>query len=129
MKRANKILMVTVAILLSLVLLSTSLVSGIFARFVVKKQADTTVGLEKFGVELTLTPRADALIKKSESKAGDSVQIAYEALPLYPGADYSELLNIEIKSMIIRSADMVRVAISMPLFLSYPLRISTSLSW
>ena len=97
MKRANKIIMVTVAILLSLVLLSTSLVSGIFARFVVKKQAGTTVGLEKFNVKLTLTPLAGVAVKVNETQNGDSVSITYEALPLYPGADYSKLLNIKVE--------------------------------
>lgn len=56
MKKVNKILIATVAILLSLVLITTSIVSGIFARFVIIK--DTNVGeitLKGFGVALKLS--------------------------------------------------------------------------
>ena len=54
MKKSNKILMATVAILLSLVLISTSIVSGIFARFVIEKSGSTAIKFNKFGVDLEL---------------------------------------------------------------------------
>ena len=52
MKKRNKILMAVIAILLCLVLLSTSLVSGIFAKFVIRKSGSTTIKFDKFGVSL-----------------------------------------------------------------------------
>ena len=55
MKKANRILMATVAVLLSLVLITTSVVSGIFARFTVLQEAKTQMTLNKFGVSLGLT--------------------------------------------------------------------------
>ena len=55
MKKANKILMVAVAILLSLVLITTSIVSGIFAKFILTKTAESGVKLEKFGLTLTVS--------------------------------------------------------------------------
>ena len=54
MKKVNKALMATVAILLSLVLISTSVVSGIFAKFVETKSAGATVSLKAFGLTLTV---------------------------------------------------------------------------
>ena len=55
MKKVNKALMSTVAILLSLVLITTSVVSGIFAKFVDTKSAGSTVSLKAFGLTLTVS--------------------------------------------------------------------------
>ena len=100
MKRANKILMVTVAILLSLVLLSTSLVSGIFARFVVQKSGQTTVGLEKYGVKVNMT--VDSNLKTlvgengyKEESAGDSISATISNLTMYPGQSYPYAVKFE----------------------------------
>ena len=100
MKRANKIIMVTVAILLSLVLLSTSLVSGIFARFVVKKSAQTTVGMEKFGVKVNMTVDSNlkTLVGKNgyeEESAGDSISATISNLTMYPGQSYPYAVKFE----------------------------------
>ena len=58
-KRFNKILMMTVAILLCFVLISTSVVSGIFAKYVITKSAGATVSLKKFGVTLSVNKGDD----------------------------------------------------------------------
>ncbi len=56
MKKVNKILMATVAILLSLVLITTSVVSGIFARFIITKDTNVNeITLKGFGVALKLS--------------------------------------------------------------------------
>ena len=55
MKKVNKALMSTVAILLSLVLISTSVLSGVFAKFVETKSAGATVSLKAFGLTLTVS--------------------------------------------------------------------------
>ena len=54
MKKVNKALMATVAILLSLVLISTSVLSGVFAKFVDTKSAGATVSLKAFGLTLSV---------------------------------------------------------------------------
>lgn len=56
MRKVNRILMATIAVLLSLVLITTSVVSGIFAKFVISKEATVSMNLEQFGVTLTITP-------------------------------------------------------------------------
>ena len=57
MKKVNKALMATVAILLSLVLISTSVLSGVFAKFVETKSAGATVSLKAFGLTLTVSSK------------------------------------------------------------------------
>ena len=55
MRKANKILMATVAILLCLVLITTSVASGIFAKFVITKSGEATITFERFGVTVTMS--------------------------------------------------------------------------
>jgi hypothetical protein len=56
MRKVNKMLMATVSILLCLVLISTSVVSGIYAKFVTTKSGNATVSLKAFGVTLRVSP-------------------------------------------------------------------------
>mgnify|MGYP007037148426 CR=1 FL=1 len=81
MKKVNKILMATVAILLSLVLISTSVVSGIFAKFVIQKDAVVSVKFKNFGVKLSVGREAQ-VISGPDAK---SVSITYDAFEMYPG--------------------------------------------
>lgn len=69
-KNVNKLIMTTVAILLTLVLVSTSLVSGIFAKYVVTKDATTVVSLKKFGVKLQLLKGEDFTTSGAQISSG-----------------------------------------------------------
>ena len=83
MKKVNKIMMATVAILLSLVLISTSLVSGIFAKFVIKKEVGVPIKFKNFGVTMQVKHNG---VKIEES--ANTVSITYDnltAMNLYPG--------------------------------------------
>ena len=96
MSKVNKILMATVAILLTLVLISTSVVSSVFARFTIKKSAETTVTLEKFGVEIKLTPKEGSLVAKGENvKKGDSVSMQFTSA-LAMGETLYDALKVEV---------------------------------
>ena len=98
MRRANKILMATVAILLCLVLITTSVVSGVFAKYAIKKQASTSVGLEKFGVKVTVTPDSRlSAYAQPEVTTGDTISITYSSLPLVPGLDFSKAINVKFE--------------------------------
>ena len=101
MKKANKILMTSVAILLCLVLISTTVLSGIFARFVVMRGMDSTMGFKRFGVELSLTvdPTFESAIGSSNVKKvydGNSVTITITNVKMAPGDDYSDALRIHL---------------------------------
>ena len=85
MKKTNKILTRALVILLALVLITSSVVSSTFAKYVVRKQAAVTVGLEAFGLTVSLTG-IDALGEETQTdKKGDSVSISYTGVKLKPG--------------------------------------------
>ena len=98
MRRVNKILMATVAILLCLVLSSTSVVSGIFAKYVIEKQAQISAVIQKFGVKVYLIPDTEKLAQYgAQPKATydkDSASMSFETLKPIPGLDLSEALKI-----------------------------------
>ena len=86
MKKTTKRLTMIVAILLCLVLITSSVVSTTLAKFVISKSSTSTIKLEKFGVEVTFTGLGD-VVKKGDSviyttttnlsmKPGDSKAIA-----------------------------------------------------
>ena len=83
MKKVNKILMATVAILLSLVLISTCLVSGTLAKFAIIKDATTEVSFKKFGVKLSVGREAQVI----DGPDVNSVSITYDDFEMYPGVD------------------------------------------
>lgn len=82
MKKFTKRLTMIVAVLLSLVLLSSSIVSTTLAKYVITKDATTSVGLEKFG--LTVTLNHANLGKPTETKTGDSVTYTFSSVSLVP---------------------------------------------
>lgn len=67
MKKFTKRLTMIVAILLSLVLLTSSIVSTTLAKYVVSKSAEVTATLNKFGVEVTFSGTGTATTKKGDS--------------------------------------------------------------
>lgn len=76
MKKANKILMAAVAILLSLVLISTSVLSGVFAKFVITDKADISVGFTKWGITIDAgSDIASASINTNASGASVSTNL------------------------------------------------------
>ena len=93
MKKFNKILMMTVAILLTLVLASTSVVSGIFAKYVVTQTAKTTVSLKAFGLTLDVTGNEKTGIAK---KLNDNTVAVSMDVDLAPGEFVDNAIHIEI---------------------------------
>lgn len=108
MKKANKIMMATVAVLLSLVLLSTSILSGVYARFVVKKEVDAIFTMEEFGVTLTisLSPEFEEYIRNTNASMDESdvkieiknnnAVIKVENLVMHPGYDFSNAIRFQL---------------------------------
>lgn len=99
MRRANKILMAAVAILLCLVLITTSVVSGVFAKYAIKKQASTSVGLEKFGVELGITVQPELITTVGTNNVvtvndGENVSVTITNLKMSPGMKFYDAIKI-----------------------------------
>lgn len=99
-KNLSKTIMVILAVLLTLVLISTSTVSGIFAKYVVEKQATTTVSLKKFGIKLTVGKGDDFDIDKMSinptSPDANSLSVEVKNLSLAPGEGFDELVEFTI---------------------------------
>ena len=99
MRRANKILMATVAILLCLVLITTSVLSGVFAKFAIKKNTTTTIKLEKFGVTLALnttTGLEGKIVGESSAQVndGESITVTVSNAKIGPGDFYYIFFDI-----------------------------------
>ena len=96
MRKLNKILMMTVAMLLTFVLISSCILSGTMAKFTVTKSADATATLEAFGVTLTVeTPEGSGLSGSVDATTvkggtGETGSLTYKLsdVSIKPGDDY-----------------------------------------
>ena len=95
-KRFNKILMMTVAILLCFVLISTSVVSGIFAKYVITQSAGATVSLKAFGLTLKVTPNSTYDVD-TKTLNSTTIQAAVD-LAMIPGQNIDDAFTVEIKN-------------------------------
>ena len=118
MRKVNKILMSAVAILLCLVLITTSVVSGIFARFTIYKKSETSVSFQSFGVNVTVSKNPDQkykdLVVVETNKKGDSITMAIDNIPLNCGSDYSDLIKIKFDGV-----PTVKVKVSLVFHLNF----------
>lgn len=108
MRKIKKIMIITVAVLLVLTLVSSCLVSGIFAKYTTKKTASAQMLFEQFGVGLavelplgidTLTElgatvtTADNNESYANLKKGGVYKVTIDNLPIGPGDDYRKLVK------------------------------------
>lgn len=97
MKKHNKNLMKVVAVLLSLVLLTSAVVSSTFAKYVVTKDASVEATLKKYNITVTLEVDERATkIAAQTIKKGDSISYTCNGVKLKPGDDYSNLITASI---------------------------------
>ena len=103
MRKANKILMATVAILLCLVLITTSVASGIFAKFVITKSGSATLKLTKFGVTISMTHNTDKLtslkatVSEKEIFTSTGYVFTISNLKLKPGDDLTDAVRFDFE--------------------------------
>ena len=102
MRKVNKILMATVSILLCLVLISTSVVSGIYAKFVITKSGDATVSLKAFGVRLDMSIDEDALedagadVETVEDLNEVTKSVTITGLKMAPGVTLDDVIRVAV---------------------------------
>ena len=94
MKKFSKRITMLVAILLCLVLITSSVVSTTLAKFVITKSATTSVGFTNFDMEVKLDVKG--LTASSTEQKGDTLVATYNQLMLKPGDDFSDLFTITI---------------------------------
>ena len=99
-KRFNKILMMTVAILLCFVLISTSVVSGIFAKYVITRSAGATVSLKAFGITLSVDGKTGTGITVTKNPNGSSgantLSVTVAGLQVLPGKELDDVVYFKI---------------------------------
>ena len=93
--RKNKILISVVAVLLALVLVSSCMVSGVFAKYTTKKERDLVVKLEKFGVNLSMA--LDGVTGEVENDGtGYSLTATIPSLKIAPGDAFYDALKVSV---------------------------------
>ena len=107
MRKRNRVLMIIVSLLLCLVLISSCVLSGIFAKYTTKKTASAKLGFEQFGVTLELEV-GDALKNACKDANGNTTytlttnthtgEISFVAtsLKLKPGDDFTKMIKFTI---------------------------------
>lgn len=100
MRKANKIMMATVSTLLTLTLISSCILSGLYAKYVTKEDSKVTVSFKKFGVtvEATVDPNLVALSEEASAYKGNENEIGYTftKISLAPGDDFAEAVKFKI---------------------------------
>ena len=100
--RVNKIMMITVSVLLSLVLITSSVVSSTFAKYVSTGKASASARVAKWGVNIEVSAKGELPegIKCVEQSDGKLVFTGITAdtdstFRLGPGADYSDRISVK----------------------------------
>jgi hypothetical protein len=94
--------MATVSILLCLVLISTSVLSGIFAKYVITKKGSASATFKTFGVTLEMTVdetklrNADATVNKTEDVHKVTKSVTITGLKMAPGVELDKIINIKL---------------------------------
>ena len=102
MRKVNKILMATVSILLCLVLITTSVLSGIFAKYVITKKGSAAATLKKFGVTLDMDVDDEALegagadVETAEDFYKVTKSVTITGLKMAPGVELDKIINIKL---------------------------------
>ena len=97
MQNKNKILMRIVAALLCLVLFTTTILSSVYARFVLTDDATVSVGFKHLGVDVEVSySSAVASAKTTDYDYGHAVSVSLPVLKMGPGDKYEDVLKFSI---------------------------------
>ena len=103
MRKFNKILMMTVAILLTFVLISGCILSGTMARFAISKDATTAATLQRFGAEVTvevvtanLPTGATVDTTTTSVLSGKTIACTVNGLKIAPGETLADIIHINL---------------------------------
>lgn len=98
MKKTNKIIMISVSVLLSLVLITSSFVSTTFAKYASTGQASTSARVAKWGAKIDVTLSDELVGKLSNKNYKDMAVIQFEQsspLGMSAGKNYDNALSIK----------------------------------
>ncbi len=98
MRKVNKIMLITVSMLLSLVLITSSVVSTTFAKYATTGQSSTSARVAKWGATIDVTLSDTLQGKLNNQEYGDLAIISFDqerALGMSSGAKYPDALTIK----------------------------------
>ena len=97
-RKANRILMAIVLILLCLVLMTTSIVSGIFAKYTISKQVLMMFSFESFGVTIKIIPSEwlKKAVAADDIHFDESGNLTVSNLLMHPGDNFKDALKFQI---------------------------------
>lgn len=105
-KKANKIMMIVVSLLLALVLMTTCILSGIYAKYITQSKTETKIKLKQFDITITIdynavidTAIANGTITTTQrtDDGQEVVGITLQGLKLTPGDDYWDAISIKME--------------------------------
>ena len=94
-KKIDKIIMMIVLILLCLVLITSNVVSGIFAKYTITKSAKMTLGFERMGIRVDIDV-GQSVKDVSTVEGEDTASIVISNLMMKPGYDLSDALKLSV---------------------------------
>jgi hypothetical protein len=95
-KKANRIMMMAVSLLLALVLLTTCVLSGIYAKYVTQSEVSTKVAIKKLGLTINVKEKSPTIKKVQETKQGNFISLTYSSLNIRPGVQEPDLIKFFI---------------------------------
>lgn len=114
MRKANKIMMATVSTLLTLTLVSSCILSGLYAKYVTKESSLVTVSFKRFGVTVTAEVNSDLATMAGKpalntTDTDTTASVTYNNIKLAPGDTYLDAVKFTVSG----TADVpVRVTIT-----------------
>ena len=106
MHRVNRILMIIISLLLALVLITTCVLSGVYAKYITKKSIGTTITFKKNGVKVDIDVSED-LKTVSTVEGEDTINIIISDLYMRPGYDFADALKLTVNGSPISSVTFV----------------------
>lgn len=95
-KKANRIMMIAVSLLLALVLLTTCVLSGIYAKYVTQSEVPTKIVIKKLGLTINVKENDTVISKVQETKQGNFVSLTYSSFNIRPGVEENGLIKFFI---------------------------------
>ena len=97
MKKTNKIMMISVSVLLSLVLITSSVVSGTLAKYVTSNNSSDSVIVAKWGaeIEVKLSDEIDGILKSEDDTHMKVEFTSDDSIRLGSGKEYLDALSIK----------------------------------
>lgn len=95
MQKINKIMMITVAVLLTLVLITSSAVSGTFAKYASTGESSSTARVAKWGITVKMTANMPDGFEPDLTSTDNAITFSANTLKMAPGRDYSNVIKLE----------------------------------